>query len=697
MAAKLTGNFQQDMQNAQHLMDRGRFGEAESLLGKIAKKAPKDPDVHNFLGLVFQHQNKLPKAKIHFQKAIKLAPRSAGLLVNMGLLLKAEGKLTKAEETYRKALSLSPDLIMIYINLGMVLSAQGRLDEAIGIYRQGLEKEPQSLDLLVNFAETLADSGDNDGAASKFEEALTIAPGHVSALVGYGTLLKNLKRFAESEKQFQKALTLAPGSPEVRNNYGVMLSAAGRISEAEIQMAEVVRLAPDILKMRLNHIAAVKDLGQTDRAARLYEGVLQAGRGNHETISNFSLTLNYSETLNAAEIAAKHIQWSKSIGGKEKGKKGSSVHRRLEADGSFLRIGYVSPDFRRHSVANFIKPVIRGHDREAFEVFCYSMVKTQDEETEQLKKLSDHWRDCADLSTSELKKQIVGDGIDVLIDLAGHTGRNRLDVFADRAAPLQITWIGYPNTTGLEAMDVRLVDALTDPDEPVFELGTERLVRLPGCFLCYEPIIALPPVAPPPYKKNGFITFGCFNNLAKIQDGALSTWTSLLKRVPESRLLLKGRYFGDEGVQKRFRQVMSEAGVEAERLVFKSYAESQEDHLAIYNEVDIALDTFPYNGTTTTCEAMIMGVPVVTLVGDRHAARVGFSLLSAVGLEELAAENPEAYVACAAVLATDRDRLAELRSGLRQRMQASPLMDAKSFVARYEEILKALFKERQEA
>ncbi len=697
MAAKLTGNFLQDMQNAQRLMNDGRLDEAESLFAKMAKKAPKDPDVQNFLGLTLQQQGKLPKAKIHFQKAIKLAPKSAGLMVNMGLLLKAEGKAGKAEEMYRKALALSPDMTMIYVNLGVVLAEQGRYDEAIEIYENGLSKDPRSPDLSVNLAETLADAGKMDAAEKRFKGALEIAPYSLKALVGYGTLLKNLKRFDEAEAQFKSAFSLAPDAMEVRNNYGVMLQAAGRISEAEGHLAEAARLSPNLIQSQLNYIAAIKEMGRVDEAIEKYEELLKSGENSEQLISNYLLTLNYSDQLSAEGIAERHVLWGAKIGLGKKAKRFEALSRKVTKTGASLRVGYVSHDFRRHSVANFIRPVLRGHDRIDFEVFAYSTNKKADEVTNSIKDAVDHWVDASSLPIEALRERIIKDGIDILIDLGGQTGHNKLSLFAARSAPLQITWIGYPNTTGVQEMDVRLVDARTDPETPNYALGTEELVRLPECFLCYEPTMELPEIGEPPFKRNGFVTFGCFNNLAKIQVDALKAWGGLMKRAPDARLLLKGKQFVDQGVRDRVCRLMEADQSVRERVVFRGYEQSQESHLAVYNEVDIALDTFPYNGTTTTCEAMIMGAPVVTLAGDRHAARVGLSLLSAIGLEALVAETPEDYVACAADLAADRDRLAGLRAGLRKKMETSPLMDAEGFVARYEEILKALFKKSQEA
>jgi len=691
MSVKPTGNLGQDLGAASRLLEMGRGKEAEKLLVRLAKKAPKDPDVHNFLGLALKQQGHLGKARVHFQKALKLSPKSAGLMVNLALLLKAEGKNAKAEELYRKALSLSPDLAIIYVNLGVVLADQRRYDEAVEVYEAGLSKSSSSPELLVNLAEALSGMGEAGKAERRYKEALEIAPQHVKALVGYGTMLKNLKRFDEAESLFKRAFAVAPDSMEVRNNYGVMLQAAGRIGEAETHLAEAVRLSGGILQMQLNHASAIKEMGRVDEALEMYESLLNSGDETPELISNYLFTLNYSDRLTAEQITEAHCRWGGRLGARKE-----TTRRRPAADKKRrLRIGYVSHDFKRHSVANFIRFVLREHDRKAFEVFAYSTTRKPDEVTESIVDLTDRWIDAAGLSDAELAERINEDQPDILVDLGGHTGHNRLAVFANRAAPLQMTWIGYPNTTGVAEMDVRLVDALTDPDEASYDLGTEALVRLPKCFLCYEPTMTLPDVAEPPFRKNGHVTFGCFNNLAKMQPNVLRLWGELMGRVPDSRLLFKGKSFIDSSVQERIFRLMGMSEKDRQRIEFRGYEQSQEGHLAVYNAVDIALDTFPYNGTTTTCEALIMGVPVIGLSGDRHAARVGLSLLSAAGVPELVADTPQDYLAMAAALSEDRDRLAAYRSDLRGKLQSSPLMDAKGFVARYEETVKALFMERQ--
>lgn len=345
-----------------------------------------------------------------------------------------------------------------------------------------------------------------------------------------------------------------------------------------------------------------------------------------------------------------------------------------------MKIGYVSGDFRRHSVANFLLPVLENHDRSRFETYCYSNNPWDDEVTDRLKTASGQWRRISGLEDPEAAEQIARDGIDLLIDLSGHTAHNRLTLFARRPAPLQATWLGYPGSTGVEAIDYRLVDGVTDPSGDADYC--EKLVRLQPGFLCYAP---LDPAPAPAMRPTGQpIRFGSFNNPAKLSRATLDLWGRLLKTVGEAELVLKGKPFADPETRRILLERFAERGIAEERIVLLEHIADPVGHMAAYGEIDIALDPFPYNGTTTTCEALWMGVPVIALLGDRHSGRVGASLLTRVGLEDLIAADASDYVRRAAGLAADGNRLAELRRTLRDRMAASPLCDGPGFTRRLE-------------
>ena len=346
-----------------------------------------------------------------------------------------------------------------------------------------------------------------------------------------------------------------------------------------------------------------------------------------------------------------------------------------------VKIGYVSGDFRRHSVSHFLLPVFRHHDRTAFEIHGYSNNALTDDVTERLTALADGWRLIFGLDDEAAARMIAEDGIDILVDLSGHTAHNRLSLFARQPAPVQVTWLGYPGSTGLKAIGYRLVDAITDPPGEADAHYSERLVRLDHGFLCYAPLDQAPAPVPRP---EGPIRFGSFNNPAKLSPATLDLWVKVLEAVDGSELLLKGRPFADPKVRQALLTRFGKRGIASDRIVLLEHIAAPEQHLAAYGEMDIALDPFPYNGTTTTCEALWMGVPVVTLLGDRHSARVGASLLTQVGLDSLIAHTPQDYIRLAADLAADYRRRAGLRGKLRAMMQNSPLCDGPGFTRRLE-------------
>jgi len=414
-----------------------------------------------------------------------------------------------------------------------------------------------------------------------------------------------------------------------------------------------------------------------------------------DAYSNLLYGLSYPADVDEAEIYREHHEWARRFETPVRPDRTPSpapVGRRR------LRVGYVSGDFRRHSVAYFFEPLLMHHDREAFEVFCYSNVRDPDQVTGRIRAQSEHWRPIASLDDDAAAAMIRADGIDILVDLAGHTEHNRLLLFARRPAPLQLSWLGYPNITGLSAIDHRIVDAVTDPPDAALEpltdsIPREQLHRLHRCFLCYRPFEDAPEPAPPPMVADGAVTFGSFNNLTKVNAEVVRVWSLALDRIPGSRLLLKTGQLADARTREQVLAEFARHGIDGSRLQLIGRIPDLTAHLDCYSRVDIALDTFPYNGTTTTCEALWMGVPVVTLSGSAHRARVSASLLRHAGLPELCAESEPAFLDLVETLASDVDALAALRQGLRRRLAASPVCDAADFTSAMEQAYSTLWQQ----
>lgn len=511
-------------------------------------------------------------------------------------------------------------------------------------------------------------------AVELYRAAVAARPGDVELHYSLGAALCKLKRSEEAVAAYRAGLALRPDDARMRNDLGFELLELGRLDEALIEIEQARNLAPDRAEPHYNLGIAYRQCGLTDRAIDEISLAHKLAPEHDDIHSNLLFSLNYSARHTPAETFAAHRSY---------GDRHVQPVAAAPPDPAWprrLRIGYVSPDFRSHVVASFMLPVIARHDRERFEIRCYYSFPQADHVTEAMRELADGWADCAALTDAQLAERIRADRIDILVDLAGHTAHHRLKVFALRPAPLQLTYLGYPNTTGLIAIDFRITDAKADPPGESDRLNTECLARLPRTFLCYRPGPDIHDTGQPPALQAGYVTFGCFNNFQKQSDLFLDAAARILAAVPQSRLLLKAKSLGNAAAARRVNERFAARDIDASRLVLLGWEATAEQHLAIYQRVDIALDSFPYNGTTTTCEAMWMGVPVVGLQGDRHGGRVGASLLATVGLPELIGRDVDDYVRIAIGLAGDLPRLAELRAGMRARMRASALMDERGFV-----------------
>jgi predicted O-linked N-acetylglucosamine transferase (SPINDLY family) len=400
----------------------------------------------------------------------------------------------------------------------------------------------------------------------------------------------------------------------------------------------------------------------------------------------------YDDKSTPREIFERHRDWGADTTASQKDAATQIVFTNSRDPDRRLRVAYLSGDFRTHSVGYFFQPLLAHHDHRAVEVICYSEVDNPDAMTKELRAHCSLWRDSYKMTDTALRAQLLADRIDVAIDLAGQTAKNRLRALAVKTTPVTATWLGYPATTGLSTIDWRITDDLADPPG-VEAFYTEKLLRLDGGFLCYAPPADAPAVAPLPSIATGRITFGSFNNMQKISESTIDAWAAILRAAPESRLVLKAPTLVDRGLRQRYQDAFVSRGVDPARVELRTFIVESASHLAAYGEIDIALDPFPYNGTTTSCEAMWMGVPVLTVIGNRHAGRVGFDLLNRIGYPELAAADQSAYVAQAVQLARDPLRLQRLRSDLRERMHASSLCDAPHFARAFEQGIRVMWRQ----
>nr|WP_255461246.1 tetratricopeptide repeat protein [Mariprofundus sp. NF] len=495
--------------------------------------------------------------------------------------------------------------------------------------------------------------------------AVSLRPGEAMFSNHLGSVQCAQGRLDEGIATYRRAIKMNPRLADTHFNLGNALKRKGNLVQAQKAIERSLVLNPNFDGAKLNLAILFRDQGHTAKAEALLERAKQQHPNHVSIASNYLFNLNYHIT-DGQRLLDEHLRFAASYARRAMPSPSSYVNS--PDQNRRLRIGYVSADFYRHSVAYFFEPLLRQHQRDRFEVFCYSSVLKADDVTQRLIESADVWRDVSHLPDEAVAQQVRQDGIDILVDLGGHTSIQRLLVFAEKPAPVQMTYLGYPNTTGLSSIDYRITDLWADP------AGNERwhseaLLRLPDGFLCFSAPHEAPDVEMPPNEAKGYITFGCFNAMAKIQPELIQCWSALLKAVPASRLLLKNSALTDKEIQRQLLRAFRKHGVGANRLILHGRMPSPQDHLALYHQVDIALDSFPYNGTTTSFEALWMGVPMVTLYGDLHASRVGLSILSNLDLETLAASSSEQYIAVAKALAMDQVRLQQLRFSLRDLLQ----------------------------
>ena len=553
---------------------------------------------------------------------------------------------------------------------GRAAMQRGDWAEALSAFGEVLAEMPRDADALMRCGIIHGQMGDLPKASRFLGAAAAAAPASPDVHINLAKLAIEQRDWRQAEQSARRAVALSPAHAIAHENLVVALKHQGRWEDAETALeAAIARCSAPGGLLGL--------LGELRQRRGDIAGAMAAFAQAPATPTNISCLLasyNYAEGISPQAVFAAHKTGSARIE--------ASVARlpppAPPREGR-LRVGYLSPDLRDHSVAFFIEPVLAAHDRSAVEVFCYSTAARPDAVTQRLASLADHWRNCASHSDGALAKQVRSDGIDLLIDLAGHTVGNRLPAFAMRPAPVQATWIGYPNTTGLTAMDFRLTDAVSDPPG-ADAFYTERLVRLPHGFLCYRPPDDAPAPQPPPPERP--LTFASFNAVPKYGDACIAAWSAILRRLPAARLRLKAYDLANGLARRRLLARFSEHGIDAGRIELLPLIAERRAHLAVYNEVDLALDTFPYNGTTTTCEALWMGVPVLALRGESHAGRTGASLLTGLGLQALIAATIEDYVEAAVAMADAGHpwRSAERRRDLRTRMQAAPLCRPALFV-----------------
>ena len=661
----------------------GQSGEAIAAFRRALQLRPDYAEAHNNLGMTLAAQSQFDEAIAAYRQAVQFKPDQPVIHNNLGIALKEMGRLDEAITAYQQALELKSDYARAHFNLGNAFSGQERFDDAITAYRRALAIKPDSAETYNNLGHAFGECGQSDEAIAAFHRALQLKPDYAAAHNNLGNAFRDRDRWDEACASYRQAIQWKPDYALAHNNLGNLLRDQGQLDEAIATYGHVLELEPDYADAYNNLGNAFKERGQVDEALAAYRHALELKPGWAEVQSNVIYTLHVHPAQDGKALAEEHERWNQQFS--EPFKRLIPPHANDRNPQRRLRIGYVSPDFRSHAAAFFLAPLLEAHDHERYEIYCYSNVRRPDAVTQRLRKSADVWREVRAFSDARLAGCVRDDGIDIVVDLAMHTAGNRLPVFARKPAPVQVSWLAYPGSTGVEAIDYRLTDAHIDPPGQGDTGPGEQAFRLPDSWCCYAPIENFPSVSPPPATDKGWVTFGSLHQFGKIHESLLHCWAKLLKAVPDSRLLM----ICPEGLaREQAHAVFAAHGITRERVEFVAHC-FWPDYVRLFEKIDVALDPFPCNGMTTTCHALWMGVPVVALAGTRAISRAGDSLLRTVGLPEWVAQNEEDYIRIATRWADDLPRLAALRGTLRSRMQNSPLMDAPRFARNVEAAYRA--------
>jgi len=679
---KVIVQLEQLLKSALRLHQAGNFVQAKQLYQQIIRTNPNHAAATHFLGAIEHQQNNNSHAEQLIRKALKLDPNMPQAYNNLGIVLRALGKHEQAKVNYLKLIKLKPNYAEAYCNLGAVYKSLDDTDNAINSLNKAIKLDPNNVNAYNILGIIHRRIKNLELSSSCLKKVIKLEPSFAEAHNNLGNVYFEQENYKSATLCYESALKYKPDYAEALNNLGRSLKKIGQFEAAIVPFRKALALQPENASFLFNCAFLFHETGQSQLAIDFYQKIIAL----NSTQNDHLLSINCFSIFPQSLLYKLHCNW-----GRETIKKlptNRPKPRKLKLkDRQPIRIGYVSPDFRKHSVSYFFEPLIAHHDKNKVEVFCYYNNTEEDQVTRAIKSYADHWRPISMMNDMEVVNLIHKDKIDILIDLAGHTEGHRLEVFAYKPAPLQLTWLGYPNTTGLSTIDYRLTDEQADPELESEQCYSEKLVHLPHGFLCFQGDTSLTYEKQAPIEKQKHITFGSFNNFTKVTHDVLKVWSEILIEVPDSKLILKSEQLVNRSTQKNILAIFIQHGVATERITLLGKVASYNDHLAMYSKIDIALDPFPYNGTTTTFEALWMGVPTLTLKGIDHIGRVGSSILHRVGLNEFIAQDRKDYILKAKALSENPKYLSQLRNDLREKTLDSDLCNAKQFAEDFERCL----------
>lgn len=679
--SKTTLSLSNIFQKALEAYEQSNLNEAIVLGETILAEDGSYADAHNLLSAVAQDQGRLKDAETFARAALAQESNNPLYLNSLGNTLRRLGRTDEAVDAFEAARRLMPDQPDILFNLGNALRDSGRFDEAGDAFRASLAIQPGNIPVYNNLAITLKAMGDPEAAATVLIEGLAFAPKSPDLRFNLGNALQAAGRMEAAESAYRRAVDLRPDHADAWVNLGVVLAAQGFKEDAESCFAKAIDLNPDLAQAYVG-LADLADDGSLDAVAHRRQ--VLAMRPDLAAIhSSLLMCLHYTADATPDDLAREHRLF-----GKQHPPPAQALFSPAHdfSPDRPLRVGVVSGDFRFHAMRFFALPVFAARDRNTWSLTCYSTTVNPDAHTKAFHQAADRWRDVRSISDEALADLIVSDSIDILIDLSGHAPHNRLRVFNRKPAPLQVAWGDYVDTRGLDAIDILIGDAVHTPlDEQARYV--ERLAHMPVDYICYEPPPYLPPATQAPATHNGCITFGTFSELTKIQPETVRLWSQVLKANPDSQFFANGYLLADEVRQGRLYSAFIENGINADRILIGTGGEHA-NFLEQYSKVDIVLDTWPYSGGLTTCEALVMGVPVVTLTGDRFSGRHATAHLKAAGFPDWAAPDEQAFVQIASGLCQGSTALSSLRRRVRKQTLDSPLCDVGAFTQAFYDLLR---------
>jgi protein O-GlcNAc transferase len=698
----------------------GQLAEAESLYRQILTHAPRHSKATHLLGMLEAQNGRLDAGIELIRRAIALEPGVAAYHSNLCELLRKAGKLEEAIVQGRRAVAIGPDNLETHNNLGLALSDTRQFEEAVACFRRAAEIQPNSSAVQQNLGNALreagrlseanqcfdraakmkqtdadafnklgvshAKQGRLDDAIASLRQSVELRPDSAEFNNNLGNALIESRQLPEGLKFVRKAVELNPGIAKAHANLGAVNAMLGNHQEAIESYRRAIEILPDFAEMHSNIANSLREMGQIEEAITAYRKAIDLRPDMPALHSNLIFALQASWRHDAGTVRTEMLRFAERHERSLRSK--WPPHANDPNPDRKLKIGFISADFLLHPLANCMIPLLGHLDRSKVDLFCYASVLQTDDVTNKLRRLSPNWRNVWGRSDDSLFEDIRNDGIDILVDLSLHTSGNRLMVVARKPAPVQATFLAYPGGSGLSAIDYRITDSYLDPPGQESDASVEKPYRLRHSFWCYEPLIDALEPGNLPALRSGYITFGCLNKFSKASPKAFELWAQILARVENSRLLL----LADPGTHRQdvFDRFQKQ-GIDPGRIEFVS-RQSIVAYMQMYRRIDIGLDPFPFCGGITTCDALWMGVPVVTLAGETPISRGGCSILSNAGLNDLIAENPQQYVEIAASLASDLNRLTEMRTSMRRRLEVSSLMNAKQYAADVEAAFREMWR-----